>query len=575
MTDRILERELGDHTGKKKERIIGRRLKEEFSHYKRYLQILNTVSKFGFSYLFDRVKSINAVPKLESTNERIKSSPAAKRLRLMFEDLGPTFIKIGQILTTQPNLVPEEYISEFENLKDDVDPISFDLVKTTVEKELGKTIESTFSSFQKTPIGSASIGQVHRAKTRDDRWVAVKIQKPGTKDQIMADLKILEDIAEMFGDLLGISEIMDPNDMVQEFKRLLTRELDYTIEARSIEHFQRDFKKIDEVIIPKIYWKFTTKRILTMDYIEGIPANDLNHLKKAGIDTKMTAKNIGQAIARMIFVKGYFHGDPHGGNVFIQKDGKIAFLDFGSIGYLDGHMRDRIRLFYLSIAREDVTRAAEIFLDICQANEARLNRPALEQDLREFLDFQELHRKGYKISSGMNQKLVSIALKHGFAPPTQFILLERSLLETEGVCRQLSPSFDLNQMLMPILGEVVKDKISSATDPIGAIQTAQDYRILMQKGPKRVYSILKKLDNGTLSVKMDTELVDEIRKDMWRIVLIMGVSLIAMSLIFMITVAGMSFDTPIFGMSLSTMPVIAVWLISIWWIYRRWHGPRS
>jgi ubiquinone biosynthesis protein len=493
----------------------------------------------------------------------------------MFEELGPTFIKIGQILTTQPNLVPAEYLVELEALKDDVESMPFSTVKKIVEQEFGKKIEVVYPKFEKSPVGSASIGQVHRAVTKDNKRVAVKVRKAGTKQIIMADLKILEDIAEMFGDLLGISEVMNPNEIVKEFKRLLTRELDYTVEARSIEHFRRDFAGDDSVFIPGIYWKLTSNRVLTMDYVDGIPADKVKKIKKAGFNTNELAQKIGTAVARMIFVKGYFHGDPHGGNILIQRTGRIAFLDFGSIGYLDSTMRDKIRLFYFSVAAENVSRAAEIFVDICEVSESRLNRPALEQDLREFLDFQKLHRKGVKLTDGMNQKLVSVALKHGFAPPTQFILLERALLEAEAVCCRLSTSFDLNSMLKPILGEVIKDKISSAVDPVGAIQTATEYRQLMQKGPKRLYSILKKLDSGTLTVKMDTELVDEIRKDMWRIVLIMGVSIIAMALLFMITIAGLSLETPVFGMSITAFPIIILWMLSIWWIYRRWRGPRK
>jgi ubiquinone biosynthesis protein len=569
-----LNRELGGEPGTKRERIIGRRLREGYIHYRRYLEILNIISKYGFGYLFDRVRSVNIIPKLEGTKEKIKHKPAGVRLRLMFEELGPTFIKIGQMLTTQPNLVPEEYIAELESLKDDVAPIPYEDVKTAVEKELGKKINDSFIKFDKTPVGSASIGQVHRALTKAKKKVAVKIQRPKVKDKIMADMKILEDLADMFSDILDISEVVDPIDMVREFKRLLSRELDYTIEARSIEHFRDDFSGVDEVVIPRVYWDLTTQRVLTMDFIEGIPVDEVKKLKSAGLDPKVVALNLGQAVARMIFVKGYFHGDPHGGNVMVQSGCKIALLDFGSIGFLDEKMRNKIRLFYLFIAKENVSRATEIFLDICQVSESKINRPALEQDLKEFLDYQRLLRKGHQIKDGMNQRIVSVALKHGFAPPPPFILLERALLEVEGVARKLSPKFDLNEMLRPILGDMLKEKLTTEMDPLGAIQTAQEYKELMRKGPKKVLSILDKLDSGDLVVKMDSTLVDDIRQDMWRIVLIMGVTIIAMALLLMVAVAGITIKTPVFGMSVTAIPILILWLVAIWWIYRRWRGPR-
>ncbi len=575
ISDRILDRELADKEDTKSFRIIGKRLHDGYVHYRRYLEILNVISKHGFGYLFDRLKSVNIIPKTEEAKKEIKDYPAAIRLRLMLQELGPTFIKVGQILSTRPDLVPEEYAHELENLRDNVAPMPFNEMESILQKELGHKFEHVFTTFNKTPIGSASIGQVHLAITKDGKEVAVKIQRPKVKNTIMADMEILEDLAEMFKNIISLNDVLDPIEMITEFKRLLTRELDYTIEARSIEHFRRDFSNADEVnvVIPNIYWELTTKRVLTMDFIRGIPIDEVNRIKKANIDPAKVAVNLGQAVARMIFVKGYFHGDPHGGNVLVQSGGKIAFLDFGSVGYLDDKTRDKIRLFYLYIARENVSSAVEIFLDICQISEVKINRPALEQDFREFLDFQRLQREGQKIDEGMNQKLISIALKNGFMPPPPFILLERALLEAEGVCRALTPNFDLNQMLMPILDEVFQEKLATAVDPIRALQTAQEYKELMQKGPKKAYSILNKLDSGDLTVKVDTELLNDLRLDIWRIFLILGISIIALALLFMITIGGMSFKTPLFHISVTIIPIVICWIISVWWVYRRWKGP--
>ena len=574
ISDRILERELGDSAEGKRERVIGRRLREGYVHYKRYIEILNVISKHGFGYLFDRLKNITVIHKLEGTKESLKNSPRGVRLRLMFEELGPTFIKIGQILSTRPDLVPEEYITELERLKDDVKPMPFDDVVNTIESEFGAKLASIFSKFKKEPVGSASIGQVHMARTHSGKKVAVKVQRPGIIDKIMADFEILDDLAETFGDLTGISEVIEPQDMVKEFKRLITRELDYTVEARSIVHFRRDFAEVAFVTIPKVYWEHTTKKVLTMSFISGISVDRVKKLKQAGLDPNDIALKLGEAVARMIFIKGYFHGDPHGGNLLVQKSGKIALLDFGSVGYLDTRMRDKIRLFYLSISTDDVSRATEIFLDICKVNESKINRPAFEQDIREFLDFQRLQREGYQIEEGMNQRLVAVALKHGFAPPPSFILLERALLEAEGVARKLTAKFDINQMLTPILQDVIQEKISTALDPIAAMQSAQEYRQLMRKGPKKAYSILEKLDDGELTIKVESEFADVIRRDLWRLFGIMGVSIVAILLLFMITVAGITFETPILNLSVTTIPIIIIWLIAVWWIYRRWQGPR-
>jgi len=258
----------------------------------------------------------------------------------------------------------------------------------------------------------------------------------------------------------------------------------------------------------------------------------------------------------------------------VKSNGKIALLDFGSVGYIDDRMRDKIRLFYFSISRENVSKATEIFLDICNVSESTISKGSLEQDFREFLDFQRLKRNGYQIDDGMNQTLIAVALKHGFAPPPMFILLERALLEVEDVTRELSPNFDFNSVLGPTLEEIIKDKVSHAADPIGAIQTAQDYKMLAAKGPKKVYSILEKIESDSLTVKVDPSVFEDFRRDIWRIMGIMGVSIIAMALLFLIMVARISFQIPVIQMSVTAVPIVLIWLISVWWIYRRWKGPK-
>jgi len=573
ISDRVLDRELAEAGEAKRERIIGRRLKEGYAHYRRYLEILNALSRNGFGYVFDKIKSANVFPKLEGADEGKKNYAEARRLKLVFEELGPTFIKIGQILSTRPDLVPEEYIAELSTLKTRVAPLEFEVVRERIETELGMTLTDAFSGFEKVPIGAASIGQVHKATTKAGKKVAVKVQRPGVKKKVMVDMEILEDLADAFGALAGISSVIDPVEMVRELKRLLTREIDYTVEARSIEHFKRDFEGVPDIIIPGVHWELTTKRVLTMDYITGIPVDEIENIKSAGVDPKKVAGAVGTAVARMIFVKGYFHGDPHGGNILVQKTGKIALLDFGSVGYIDAKMRDKIRLFYFSISRENVTKAVELFLDICAVSEKKLNLPALEQDFREFLDYQKLVREGRKVSEGMNQRLISIALKHEFAPPTPFILLERALLLAEGVCRSLAADFDFNQMLMPVLGDVIRDKTEEALDPVGALQTAQAVRELRREGPKKIMDVLDKLDAGEIVIKAEVPALNELRRDVWRIMGVVALSIVAMILLFMVTYMGISLNTPFLNVSIPSASIVIIWLVGVWFVMRRWKGP--
>jgi len=224
-------------------------------------------------------------------------------------------------------------------------------------------------------------------------------------------------------------------------------------------------------------------------------------------------------------------------------------------------------------ARTIIGRKPDLFI-YHHVSESTIAKGSLEQEFREFLDFQRLKRGGYPIDEGMNQNLISVALKHGFAPPPSFMLLERALLEVEDVTRELSPNFDFNSVIAPVLKEIIKEKASHATDPIGAIQTAQDYKMLATKGPKKVYSILEKIESDSLVIKVDPGVFEDFRMDIWRIMGIMVVSIIAMALLFLIMVVRISFQTPILHMSVTAVPIVLIWLISVWWIYRRWKGPR-
>jgi ubiquinone biosynthesis protein len=415
---------------------IRKLLSQKYVHYKRVGEILQELSRFGFGRLWDSTSLLTDFKLDAQEKKEVASQRSSVRFRLLLESLGPTFIKLGQMLSTRADLIPKDYVEELGSLRDDVPPIPYDKVKEILEEELEGKIEDVFQSFEKEPVAAASIGQVHAGVLlKTNEKVAVKIQRPDIKKIIKADIEILNKIADILRRAFKDIENFDPQGVIDEFGHMILREIDYTLEARNIERFKKNLSSIEGVVIPKVYWQYSTKKILVMEFMDGVPLDEKEKLDEMKTDYKVVTDTLGEAYIKQIFIDGFFHADPHQDNIFVMKGNRVCFLDFGAIGYMNDDTRDQVSTFYISLIQENVKKAAEAFVDMSGGQVKDVDFQRLEWDLRDFVDYSMMKKDDVPIADGMNQRMVDIALKHNLMLPSSFFLFERALMQVEGVSR--------------------------------------------------------------------------------------------------------------------------------------------
>lgn len=371
--------------------MITKNIIRKIRNIKRLQQILQILGKYGFGYIVDRLniernligrKLINlaATKKID-----LFDLPVPVRMRKMLEELGSTFIKFGQMLSTRPDLIPLEFCKELEKLQDKVPPFPYEKVKKQILEELKSPVDRIFSSFSLSPIAAASLSQVHLAQLETGQKLVVKVQRPGIKKIITADLNILTVLAQLIERHIEESRLYNPLEMVDEFKKAILREIDFKIEARNIEKFRRNFKDDERVYIPEVRHNLSSNKILTMEQIEGIKINNIEEILEAGLDRKQIAVNGTEIILKQIFTHGFFHADPHPGNIFILKDKRIVFLDFGMVGRIDEETKSQISNILSAVIQQDVSAIIENFVSMGTIEEETDFRK-LKLDLTDLLE---------------------------------------------------------------------------------------------------------------------------------------------------------------------------------------------
>jgi ubiquinone biosynthesis protein len=562
---------LSDETGEKDVRgPIRRMLSDKYAHYKRVGEILAALSRYGFGRAWDSASVLKDLPFDSEARKEVMDLRTPVRFRQFLEGLGPAFIKLGQLLSTRPDLIAEEYADELANLRDNVPPVPFEVIKETVESELEGKLEGIFSSFEQKPVAAASIGQVHRAILKGTgQKVAVKVQRPDVAGTVRADIEILKDIVGVLERSFSSIDRFNARGVVEEFERMLLREIDYTIEARNIRRFTENFEDMPEVSFPVVHWKQSSRRVLTMDFIDGFTIDKKEELGKLKLDPAKLTATLGRAYIKMIFLDGFFHADPHQGNIFVLKDGRVCFLDFGAIGYLDDDMRAKATMFYMSLIRQDAAKAAGLLMQLSGATERTVDIHNLEWDLRDFLDFSVLSSQKVHLSRGMNQRIATISMKHGVMLPSSFVLMERALAEIEGVCRTLDPEFDITILARNNLDVMLKARYTPELDPLQAIETARSYRELVRDLPGRLDRLLKKLETDDFRVKVDGSLFDDIKKNIRRMGLIIAVTIMAASLVIYMGWEGQGLNLQFVHVTIGVLAIVFAWVLAVAVIYRR------
>ncbi len=540
-----------------------------YRHAKRYRQIINILIKYGFGHFIEKFGVI--IPRIKSPaiddisrNEKLS---VPQKIVLMLQELGPTFVKLGQLLSTRPDIIPENYIRELKKLQDNVQGFDFALVKQLVEDELKSNLGEVFSSFEQKPLAAASIGQVHRAVLRDGQEVVVKVQRPGIQKTVNVDLEILKGVATLAEKRLAEIRVYDPVGKIEEFADAMQKELDFTMEGWNIEKFHRNFEDDETVYVPKIFWDATTQKILTMECIDGVKVDHPEEITRMGLSCGEIAENGAKAVMKQIFIHGFFHGDPHPGNILVRPDGKIVFIDFGMMGRIDKYTKYKLAELITGVVKRDAGKMADAILDISVAEE--------NTDIRQFeLDIEDLVERYYGRAlrqinmSQLLGELFSLVVRYKIALPSNFTLLIKSVVTIEGVGRELAPDFDMVKVARPFVQNMMRERY----DPKHFIKEAFSNITELNRSliliPKIINMMYERSKHNSVKVDFQTtgseKIIFELNKMINRLVfsLIAASFIIGSSLVIQSNVGPYVKGIPIFGLlGFTAAGVLGLWLI--------------
>lgn len=483
-------------------------------HRKRYQEIINTFIRNGLSHFLFRIGLTDNIPKSEKSTGTDKDNltDVGIKLRNALQDLGPTFIKLGQIASSRRDLVPKEIAVELEKLQDDVKATPFNEIKRIIEEELDDSLENIFIDFDKEPLATASIGQVHIAQLPSGDEVAVKVQRPDIEPIIETDLAILHNLSRIVESRFSWAKQYNLTGMIDEFSYSLRNELNYELEARNGELIAEYCKENDAIHIPKIYWKQTTQKVLTMELIKGIKVSHYDELIENNYDTKLIAERITDAMLQQILVDGFFHGDPHSGNIYILPDNRVAFLDFGMVGRLDEDLQYHFSSLVISLQAGDTEGMLKTF-DKWELTDDVPNRTVLRRDL-DMLIFNYYDVPLEKISLGkIIAEIFTIARKHRVKIPSDIAILAKVILTLESIIEQLHPELSIMDAIEPYGEKLLLKRYDPRTIARKSWERFIENIEYISEMPKDMNDIAKAIKAGKIRLDLTiTDLQDVLRR---------------------------------------------------------------
>ena len=478
-----------------------------YRHLNRYQRILRVLFKYGFNDLVDRLhidqylesglQMINRKPR-----EQIARLSRPERLRLVFEELGPTFIKLGQLLSTRPDLIPAEYLDELARLQDEVPPFSLAEVHAIFREELGRSPDEVFHYFDAEPLAAASIGQVHRARLDSGPEVVVKVQRPDIENVIAVDLEILAHLAGLMEQYLEEVQGHRPTAIVQEFARSLSREIDFAVELANVQRFARQFKSNAAIHVPLVYPELSTQRVLVMEYVLGIKASMAGQLREQGYDLPLIAERGATLVMEQIFVHGFFHADPHPGNLFILPDNVVCFIDFGQMGRLSRKDREDFTDLVLDLVAGDERTVVEGVLKVT-VQLGEVDRESLARDLGGLVDLYLYRPLGELEAGRILQDLLDLVTRHKLTFKPAFYQMMKALSTVEGVGLMLDPKLELIRLARPFMRRIRLERMRPARLAEEIARTGSGYLQLLRELPEELRTILRQLRGGRMRIEFE------------------------------------------------------------------------
>src|SRR3989304_329057 len=475
-----------------------------YKNIQRLRQIITILIKHGFYPIIERIH----LTKLISIPQRIVGKKAtieqealslAVRTRLAFEELGPTFIKFGQILSTRPDILPEEFIKEFLKLQDEVPSFAFQDVVKVVEQEFKKSVKELLREIEEKPVAAASIAQVHRAVTREGEGVVIKVQRPDIEAIIDNDISILQYLAKLIVKYIPESRSYDPVGMVEEFGGIIKKEMDFTLEASYTERFRKNHSDDPRVLIPAVYWNLTGKKVLTLERIIGIKIDNIEKLRESGIDTEKISHIVAEVLFRQVFEFGVFHGDLHSGNIFVTGPEQIAFVDFGIVGRLDREMQENLADIFVGLVSEDYELLTRVYLRMGILPED-IDEATFKREYQDML-FSYFGKPFKRTSVGeLLMSYIRLASRYRIRMPRELLLLDKCILELEGLGRLLHPDVNVLVESQQFARRLIAKRFGPAAMMKDAVDTVMEYRTFTKTFPVQISQILKKMMSDKFTI---------------------------------------------------------------------------
>ncbi|MGG1600790.1 2-polyprenylphenol 6-hydroxylase [Paenibacillus naphthalenovorans] len=549
--------------------MIGKRMR----HISRYRDIAIALIRHGFGIVVEEIgfAQFLSLPQRMFFEPRKKDpKTVGERIRLVLQELGPTFVKLGQIASTRPDLLPEEIIRELEKLQDRVPPFSFQEVRGIIQEELADEPDNIFQHFEDTPLAAASIGQVHQAVLRTGEKVAVKVQRPNIASVIETDLEILQDLAALAEHRLEWAARYQIRNMVDEFSKSLRAELDYTMESRNAEKIAKQFGNDPAIYVPKVFLEYSAKKVLTMEYVDGVKLNEPDKLKQYGYNPKNLAERLAKAIFHQIFNNGFFHGDPHPGNVLVLPGEVIAFIDFGMVGRLSPEMKYHFSSLVIALMRQSTDGVIKAILRMGLVPDD-VNMAQLRGDVEQLREkYYGVPLSQISLGEAVND-LFRTAFRHSIRIPPDLTLLGKTLLTVEGVVEKLDPAFRIFDIAEPIGRQLLKERLHPKSVSVTVWNRVSDYGELLLDLPKHMKEVTSLIKQGRLRLEIAVPELDLFLKKLDRISnrLSFSIVLLSFSIIMVGVIIGSSlgrqstllWQFPAIEMGLGLAMIMFLWLL--------------
>lgn len=548
-------------------------IREAFRDLNRLREIAAVVGRHGFGSLLDRARLPEVIGRKVDAEVRPEAArlSAAARFRGMLVELGPTFVKFGQVLSSRPDLLPASWIEELRTLQDAVPPFPLDEVRGQIEASLGRSLEELFAEIDPRPLASASIAQVHKARLKDGRIVAVKVQRPGIEERVRADLDLLFYLARILEAVVEETGVYTPVGIIEEFERSIGEELDFFNEARNIRRFVEANRNRPAFKIPEVFEELSGRRVLTLEFITGVKITEACPPH----DGPTLARKMVDGAFRQLFEDGFFHGDPHPGNVLVLPDGRIGFLDFGLCGELTPQMRENIVLLVLAVALRDAESAARLIYRVGIPDQ-RTNLGAFRQDIQEILNRYLGQRIKDVEARSVARDILDLAVRYKIKVPKEYAVLSKAAMTAEGVIRKLDPELDALAVGLPYAKELLQGRFDPAAlfGGAGGMRSLLRLQTLVHDVPLQLSQILMDLEAGKFTVAAKSEELPELTRAIRGLGITVFLGLLAGGCVVGTFIALSEVQWSVWGMPANLVYAIAGAVLAtvLWWAAMSWSA---